>query len=48
MAQIEKTYGGRWINTDRVIKGKFSEVKKALEYCGIEYNMEAVKRGIIK
>jgi hypothetical protein len=48
MNQLQKKYGGIFVNTDNIIKGDFSEVKKAIEYCGLKYSEEETKRAIVR
>jgi hypothetical protein len=38
--------GGAWVDTDRVIKGDLSQVKNALEFCGVIEDERKIKKAI--
>jgi len=48
MDQLQSQHGGMVVDTDKIINGDFSDIKKAIEYCGIIFNEEAAKRAIKK
>jgi len=48
MKELLDKYGGRWVETDNIINNDFTEIREALEYCGIGYNEEKTKRAIIR
>jgi len=45
---IQAKHGGIFVDTDKIVNGDFSEIKMAMEYCGIEYNEELTKKAIVK
>lgn len=46
MRHMQDKNGGVSVNTDNIIAGDFSEIKEAIEYCGLEYNLQAVEKSI--
>lgn len=48
MIEIEYKHGGKWVNTDNVYNGDYSQVREALEYCGLVPDEEKIKKGITK
>jgi len=47
MKILHQQYGGVWIDTDRVVSGDLTQIREALEYCGVLYD-EAKTKGAIK
>lgn len=46
MDRIQDSYGGVFIDTDKIINGYYGEIEQALNYCGIEYNQRATESSI--
>lgn len=47
MQQLQKQFGGVFVNTDNLVQDDFSEVQEAIEYCGLTYD-EAAAKGAIR
>lgn len=49
MDKLQEQYGGVCVDTDKIVgQGDFSEVKEAIEYCGLEYNEESAIKAITR
>jgi hypothetical protein len=48
MRILHQQNGGVWVDTDRVIAGDLTQIREALEYCGILYDEAKTKRAIHK
>ena len=48
MDQLQEQYGGVSVSTDSIIDDDFSEMKEAIEYCGLEFDEEAARRAIVR
>ena len=48
MEELEREHGGVYVNTDLIKAGEFSQIKMALEYCGLEPDEEKIKKGITR
>jgi hypothetical protein len=48
MDELQEKYGGVSVDTDNIVKGDFSEMQKAIEYCDLEWNEEAAKEAIVR
>ena len=47
MDKLQQEYGGVFVDTDKIIhQGDFSEIKEAIEYCGIKYDFCGLRRKI--
>ena len=46
MQECQEKHGGIFVSTDKIIDGDFSEIKEAIEYCGLEFSQEAAERAI--
>ena len=40
MEQIEKDYGAKWIDTDKLIEGDYKMIRAAFRYCGMRFNKQ--------
>ena len=47
MKQLQEQHGGVFVNTDEVIKGDFTSIRDAIEYCGLMFDEEATRGAII-
>jgi hypothetical protein len=47
MRIMNEQAGGVWVDTDRIIAGDYTQIREALEYCGVLYD-EAKTKGAIK
>lgn len=48
MNDLREEYGGVDVHTDRILEGDFSEIKHAIEYCGLEFDEDVARRAIIR
>ena len=48
MDELQKEFGGVSVSTDKIINNDFSEMKEAIEYCGLEFNEESAKKAIVR
>jgi hypothetical protein len=48
MDELQQEFGGVSVNTDNIVNDDFSEMKAAIEYCGLEWNEEAARRAITR
>ncbi len=48
MKRLQSEYGGVFVNTDNIIQNDFSEIKEAIEYCGLTYDEEAAREAIVR
>jgi len=46
MKILHQQYGGVWVDTDRLIQGDFTQIREALEYCGVMFDEEKTKGAI--
>ena len=46
MEKIKEEDGGVFVDTDLIIAGDYSQIKEAIEYCGIEFDEDATKGAI--
>ncbi|KKK79466.1 hypothetical protein LCGC14_2833210, partial [marine sediment metagenome] len=47
MKQLQEQHGGVFVDTDEIIKGNFTTIQAAIEYCGLEFDEKATKGAII-
>ena len=46
MNDMQQEHGGVSVDTDKIVEGDFSEMQQAIEYCGIEFDLEKAKEAI--
>lgn len=48
MDKLKAEYGGVDVHTDKIIQGDFSEIKEAIEYCGLKFDEKAANQAIVR
>lgn len=48
MEELEMAHGGVSVDTDKIVNDDFSEMKAAIEYCGLVWDEEAARRAITR
>ncbi len=46
MNDMQQEHGGVSVDTDKIVEGDFSEMQQAIEYCGLEFDLEKAKEAI--
>ena len=46
MEYIKKHHGAVWVDTDKLVQKDFTEIRNAVEYCGLEFNPEITDKAI--
>ena len=46
MKWMQNEYGGVWIDIDKTTSQDYSDIKSAMEYCGINYSEGRIKRAL--
>ena len=48
MDELQKEFGGVSVNTDNIINNDFSEMKEAIEYCGLTFSEDKAREAIVR
>lgn len=48
MDELQEQFGGVNVSTDKIVKGDFSEMKQAIEYCELEWDLKKAKKAITR
>ena len=46
MKEIEHEHGAVWVDTDKLVQKDFTDIRNAVEYCGLEFNPEITDKAI--
>lgn len=47
MKELQKQYGGVFVNTDEIISGDFTSIRDAFDYCKLDFNSDLAREAIL-